>query len=188
LILTNSYDGHFFYARWLRQKNRVPEAISELEKSIEQNPDYMQARYLLMETFVTQRDWLRLRAAAASTLQRFPVDSSSAGFLAAANSSAQAAPEPPVALALTADEYVNLSLAYYQTRKFDDSIKAAREALKLQPDYAAAYNNIAAAYAEMHQWERAIEAARQALKIRPDFELARNNLAWAESQQALRKK
>jgi protein O-mannosyl-transferase len=96
------------------------------------------------------------------------------------NGSAKSAPPPPG----SPEYFVNQSLADYQAGRYRECIEAARQALKLRPDYAEAYNNIAAAQASMGQYNEAIKNALAALKINPDFQLARNNLAWAEGEQA----
>jgi protein O-mannosyl-transferase len=189
-LAPNSAESHYFYGRWLRQKNRPDAAIAAVERSIQANPDYMPARYLAMEIYAERGDSSRLRTASNSTLQRFPSDATAASFLSRANSlmgSGDAGSARLAGAARTADDYVNLSLAHYRKGNYEDCIQAAREALKRQPRYAVAFNNIAAAYAAMHNWDRAIEAAREALKIMPGFELAQNNLAWAESQKRLEK-
>jgi tetratricopeptide (TPR) repeat protein len=80
-----------------------------------------------------------------------------------------------------AECYLSLSLLYHQAGQYWQSIGAAREALRLKPDYAEAYNNIAAAYESLTMWDQAIEAAQQAVRLQPDFQLARNNLTWAEA-------
>ena len=170
-------ETHYYYAQWLRQKDREAEAIRYLDIAITANPDYLPARYLAMEILAKQGEQMQLRKAAESTLQRFPSDSTAAAYLSRAESSG-----PVVKVPMTAEAYLNLSLSYHRTGKFDESIAAAREALKLRPNYAEAYNNIAAAYEEMRMWDPAIEAAHQALRIRPDYELARNNLRWSEEQ------
>ncbi len=74
---------------------------------------------------------------------------------------------------------------YHQTGKYQESIDAARNALRLKPNYPEAYNNIAAAYEAMSMWDPAIEAAQQALRLKPDYQLAKNNLAWSISQKKL---
>ncbi len=84
----------------------------------------------------------------------------------------------------TAENYQNLSLAYYQNRSFQKCIRAAGEAIKLRPDYAEAYNNICSAYNELQQWDTGIKYCEKALEIRPDFELAENNLRWALSKKS----
>jgi tetratricopeptide (TPR) repeat protein len=79
----------------------------------------------------------------------------------------------------TADSYLNLSLQEYQAGRYQESIDAARRALRLDPAMAAAYNNIAASYSSMRMWDPAVENAETAIRLQPDFQLARNNLAWA---------
>jgi tetratricopeptide (TPR) repeat protein len=170
-------ESHYYYARWLRQRSRIPEAIQHLDLAIAANPDYLPARHLGMEILSRQGERAQLRAAAQSALVRFPSDSAAAQYLSRAESA-----EPMAKPSMTPEDYINLSLSYHRVGKFHDSIAAAREALKLRPDYAEAYNNIAAAYEEMQMWDAAIESAQHALRIRPDFELSRNNLLWAEEQ------
>jgi tetratricopeptide (TPR) repeat protein len=80
---------------------------------------------------------------------------------------------------------VSLSLAYCQTGRYEDCAQAAKQALRLRPNYAEAYNNIAAAYQSMGRWDEAIHAAQEAIRLKPDFQLARNNLAFASSQKSL---
>jgi Flp pilus assembly protein TadD len=81
--------------------------------------------------------------------------------------------------ASTPEDLLNLSLEYYRAERFQDCIQAARQALRLNPNYAEAYNNIAAAYNSLGQYDDGIHAAQQAVCLKPDFTLARNNLAWA---------
>ena len=107
------------------------------------------------------------------------------GRLAEAMQGPISAVEQLAATQPTPEHYLNLSDLYHQARRYQDSIDAAKKALRLKPDYAEAYNNIAASYEDMRQWDQAIEAAQQALRIKPDFQLAKNNLAWAQSQKKL---
>lgn len=83
----------------------------------------------------------------------------------------------------SAESYLDQSFRYYQDGRFGDSVAAARAALKLRPNYAAAWNNIAAAYNAVGFWEDGISAAQEALRLQPDYELAKNNLAWAKLNQ-----
>lgn len=84
----------------------------------------------------------------------------------------------------TPEALLNKSLALNQAGKYQESIDAARSALKLRPDYAEAWNNIAAGYESMGQWDQAIAAAENAIRLKPDFQLAKNNLAWSNAQKA----
>lgn len=89
---------------------------------------------------------------------------------------------PPASATLAAPsaaQFLSLSVVHYRARRYAEAIVAAKQALRLQPDYPEAYNNLAASYAELKQWDAAIDAAQHALLLQPDFTLARNNLRWA---------
>jgi tetratricopeptide (TPR) repeat protein len=176
-LAPNQAISHYYYARWLQQKRRDPAAVAELLRAIALNPDYLDARYLLMEILVRSGDWAAVRTAASSTLDRFPSDGSALSYLQRAQSGNAGPPQFN-----TPDDFLNLSVARYHAGQFAESIAAAREALRLNPQFAEAYNNIAAGFQSLGQWDDAIAAARHALKLKPDFELARNNLAWSEAQ------
>jgi tetratricopeptide (TPR) repeat protein len=75
--------------------------------------------------------------------------------------------------------YLELSKAYYEARRYNDCITASYKALELNPDHAVAYNNICAAYNNLCQWDSAVVAGKAALSIDPDFYLAKNNLGYA---------
>jgi tetratricopeptide (TPR) repeat protein len=124
-----------------------------------------------MDIYGQEMDANLLRRTAKETLDRFPGDPQSLAWLARADS-----------LKPTPETWLNESLELYRQGKFDDSIAAAREALKLRPDYSDAWNNIAAAYNSESKWDEGISAAAQAVRLRPDNQLARNNLAWAVQQ------
>jgi protein O-mannosyl-transferase len=87
-------------------------------------------------------------------------------------------------LETTPESYVSRSLGYFQHARYEQAIEAAREALRLRPDYAEAWNNIAASDNCLSRFADAIQAAERALRLKPDFELAKNNLALARSEQA----
>jgi tetratricopeptide (TPR) repeat protein len=84
--------------------------------------------------------------------------------------------------ALNTKGSLDLSLILYRAGRFQDSISAANDALRLTPGSADAYNNIAAGYAGMKMWDEAIRAAGEALRLNPGFQPARNNLVWAVEQ------
>jgi tetratricopeptide (TPR) repeat protein len=178
----------YFYARWLKQQGRIPEAIGDLKSAIALNPPWMPPRTLLMETYQEQSQAAPLRDLAQDTLRIAPGDNSARQFLVSSQNI-----QPPLVAAEklaesqpTADHYLNLSLLYHQAGRYQECIEAARKALKLKPDFAEAYNNIAAANEAMHKWDDAIAAAQHALRINPNFQLAKNNLAYSQSQKQLK--
>lgn len=84
--------------------------------------------------------------------------------------------------AMNADAWINRSLALNQAGRYQESIAAAQQALKINPRSPKAWNNIAAGNEALHRWDAAIAAARKAISLKPDFQLAKNNLAWSEAQ------
>ncbi|MFN8309131.1 MAG: tetratricopeptide repeat protein [Chitinophagales bacterium] len=76
----------------------------------------------------------------------------------------------------SADNYINLSLEYYNNGRFFDCVKASEEALKLNQNNAIAYNNICSAYNMLHDWDKAIAAGEKGLTIDPNNQLLKNNL------------
>jgi tetratricopeptide (TPR) repeat protein len=85
----------------------------------------------------------------------------------------------------TAADFLNDSLRLNQAGKYEESIAAARNVLRLDPQSAEAWNNIAANDEALHRWDDAIAAAQKAIALKPDFQLAKNNLAWSLSQKKL---
>ncbi len=181
--------ARYYYARWLATVRRQQEALAYLTSAIQLNPDYLPARYLMMQVYADSRDEADLRREAQETLARFPTDENAKSWLARAGN-LPATPVAPLIPAnpsaatnvMTADAYVSQSLAFYQAGKYPECIAAAQAALKLRPAYPEAWNNIGAAWNSMSQWDKGIAAELEALRLKPDFQLARNNLAWAESQ------
>jgi tetratricopeptide (TPR) repeat protein len=172
---------YFFYARWLSQVHRIPEAIVNLKTAVGLNPDYLNAQYLLLQLLADSGNASALRAAAQAVLDRFPADATASSWLARA--AALPPPDQSVARpAATADLYVNQSLSFFKTGKYPECIEAAKKALALAPDNATAWNNLGACHNSLLQWDEGIAAETQALRVQPDFQLARNNLAWARER------
>ncbi|HYP14907.1 MAG TPA: tetratricopeptide repeat protein, partial [Bryobacteraceae bacterium] len=167
----------FYFGRWLRREARVGEAEQMLRASIGRNTLYAQPRELLLDLYRESSRWSEVKALALDTLQYLP-DNRKAGEALAVAARPPAAPEP------TPEQLLQLSLVHHQGRRFKQCIDAARQALRLRPNFPEAYNNIAAAYEGLEMWDEAIEAARQALKLRPDYTLARNNLLYSQSQKS----
>jgi tetratricopeptide (TPR) repeat protein len=83
----------------------------------------------------------------------------------------------------SSSEYLlSRSLGLYNQGLYSEAIAAAREALRLRPNYAEAWNNIGAAYNQLARYREAEAACEQALRFKPDFDLARNNLQYARER------
>lgn len=142
-------ESYYFYASWLRSQGRFKEAFELAEQGLKVSPEHTGNKMLYNE----------LLALAANENNQ---------VLAAET----AAKEKP-----SVDNYISLSLIYYQKQQYEKCIEASNEALKIDPNCVAAYNNICSAYNIIGNYDEAIKAGQQALKIDPNFQLAKNNLA-----------
>jgi tetratricopeptide (TPR) repeat protein len=185
-LAPNEAMSRYFYARWLATVNRRPEAIDQLQTAIRVNPDYINARYLLMQAYGDSGRAADLRAQAKETLAILPADGTASSWLARADKLPTKLPaqQPVVPTAKMADVLVAQSLAYFRAGKYAECIASAQQALKLKPDYAEAWNNIGAAWNQLAEWDKGIDAETHALRLKPDLEIARNNLAFAAAQKA----
>ncbi|MGD0017615.1 MAG: tetratricopeptide repeat protein [Verrucomicrobiia bacterium] len=136
------------------------------------------SRWLLSRSRVGEAVGLLRKA-----LELSPGDLFALGLMNSAQALLTTAPVAPLPGTVASSEtYLNLSLKYYNEKRYGEAIAAAEQALKLRPDYAAAYNNICAAYNQLGQYEKAVAAGEQALCYQPDFPLASNNLQYARQR------
>jgi protein O-mannosyl-transferase len=186
-LAPNDEQPPFYYGRWLMTRGRVAEAIPQFQTSIVRNRDYLDPRYALMQAYTDIGMQPLAKSLAADTLQMAPGDALAMRYYRG-QAAGEALPDPVGAAEAaakqspTADNYLNLSLAYHESKRFRDCIRAAEQAIKLRPDFPEAYNNIAAAHEDLGEWDAAIAAAREAVRLKPDFQLAKNNLAYSEQQ------
>lgn len=182
----NTFDSYVFYARYLKQINRIKDAQLMAEKALQLNPYSIMALNILMSVYNELGLWDKLQQTANQTLAIDPNNTTAKTFLEASKThspvieiSNQQIKKPET---LTAADYLNLSLTYYNQQNYDKCIEACKQAIKLKPDYADAYSNMGAAYNQLKQWDKGIEACNKALKISPNHRLANGNLNWAKSQ------
>lgn len=173
---SNYPDPYLYYGRFLNEQGRYPEAIINLQRALALAPANLYARILLMEGYEKTGRKDELKTLALGTLQLSPDNTAAKRYLADAENI------NPVAAANTsptAEKYLNLSLAYFNTGNYKNCIDAAHKALALKPNYDLAYNNICAAYNRLQKWDEAIIAGKKGLSINPDNDLLKNNLAVA---------
>jgi tetratricopeptide (TPR) repeat protein len=80
----------------------------------------------------------------------------------------------------TYENWINLSLAWYNASNFTKSKEAAEEAVKINPKDPLGWNNICAACNQLGDYQRGIEAGLEAVKLNPQWEIANNNLKEAQ--------
>jgi tetratricopeptide (TPR) repeat protein len=170
----NFPDVHFFFARWLVERGRAPEALPHLEKAIEMSPAYENARLLRMDLLAARGGIATAREAAVQYLALDPSSSRAKSYAVGA---------PPLqAESNTYDAYFRLGLTLGQQKNFVDSAIAYRVALDLNPRSADAMNNLGWTLGQLGFGREAIPILEQSLRINPAFDLARNNLSWVRSQ------
>lgn len=79
--------------------------------------------------------------------------------------------------------YTNLAWAYNSDKNYQMAKQAASEAIKRNPNFAAAYYNLGNAQTRAGETAAAIESYKQALKIKKDWAEALNNLGAAYGAQ-----
>lgn len=77
------------------------------------------------------------------------------------------------------ENYVNLSLIYYQKSQFRECIDMCYKVLELDPENATAYNNICSSHNSLGEFNKGAIACEKALQINPEYDLARLNLEYA---------
>jgi protein O-mannosyl-transferase len=176
------YGTYYYYASFLNKHKRYAEAIPMYEKAIELSPTYLNSSYELMQIYYDNEQWDKLRQLAQRTLNMIPEDKLAQNYLNASQTKksktemlADYTNSNP-----TPENYLNLSLAYYQEAQYEKCIDACLKAIKIRPNYAEAYNNICSAYNALGKWQEAINACEKALKLKPDFPLANGNLNYAK--------
>lgn len=179
-------DAYYYYSKFLFGQKRSTETIPYLLQSIAISPGYMQSRYLLMSVYAELGYWEQLNQLATETLTIVPGDQATLNFIdmAKGKKSQLMVNEEEAAKNPTPENYLNLSLQYYNAGEFQKCIDACNEALKLRPNFSEAYNNICTAYNAMKMWDKGIEACEKALQCNPDNEYAKNNLKWAQGEKA----
>jgi tetratricopeptide (TPR) repeat protein len=184
VLSPNTDDSYMFYARYLKQNNRLFEAQQMAEKAYQINPSTLMTLTLLMDIDNTLGQWDKLATVAGKTLSLLPNDSTAQAYLNAAktHTSIVVVNNQPVVKTISAEDYLNMSLNYYNAKAFDKCIEACKQAIKLEPGYADAYSNMGAAYNMLKQWDKGIEACNMALKFNPNHKLAKGNLNWALSE------
>ncbi len=166
------------YSRWLLNHRRVPEALEYARKAAALGSEDVLSRLVMMEIYAEQYDWSLVRTAADEVLRVEPDQPKAQHYLAIAQYSlaqadrAEGRSKEPA----NADDLLAASVVYYQHKRYDQCVDAAKKALKLQPNLPEAYANIATAYHSMGKLDESIEATRELLHLRPNLYFAASDL------------
>jgi tetratricopeptide (TPR) repeat protein len=178
----NYPNSYFYYARFLNDNGRKDEAVALLKKALEMTSAHMDCRYLLMDILYSEKRFEELRQIADATIQIAPNDTKAAEYVKlASGKSLLDISKETAETRKTPEDYLNLSLQYYNAGDYQGCIDAANKSLALRPGYAPAYNNIGSSYNVMKKYKEAKEAMLKALAIDPNNQLYKNNLAVSEA-------
>jgi Tfp pilus assembly protein PilF len=185
------YDQHTpailnYYAQF--NLTRRPKLAEEtLLKSIALAPGDLQSRHLIMELYLEAEAWDKLKQQALQAIALAPHDIKSANYLTLANAKKSKVERQidETAMHPTADNYLQLSMLYFEKKQYQRVIEACQHALTLKTDFAAAYNNLCVVYNELGQYDNAEAACQHALAIEPKFTLAKNNLTAMQTKRAM---
>lgn len=179
--------AYSFYAQWLVVHERLPEAFSLATRAVEMNPWDMDARHVLIDIYTQGNNWKDVMRVATEALAFDPADQPAqhARDLAQSVFDRLTTAEKTASRSNDVNDFLKLSVAYYENKRFAESIDACQKALALQPNLVEAYSNKAAAEFALGRLDDASASLTQALHIKPDFALARHNLdflVWMKAQ------
>ena len=80
---------------------------------------------------------------------------------------------------------VNLCQALNRLRRHEEAVKASKEAIRLDPDYAAAHYNLGVAHGELGQYDEATEALKEAARLDPEAAYPDWGFGWLYAKQGL---
>jgi protein O-mannosyl-transferase len=174
------------FALWLAAQARLGEGLDMANSAVKLDPYDVTGRRVILDVLAQQHNWLDLKQVATDALAIYPDDErlkasiqvAETGINAVSVAKAAALKEP------TVDHLLALSVHYYEVRQYENSIRSAREALKINPNQGEAYANIATAYHTMGKLDETIAALREEIRINPNLRSATHNLEVALAEKA----
>jgi tetratricopeptide (TPR) repeat protein len=166
------------YGQWLLTQDRAPDAFAVASRAVELDPWDLAGRRTIMDAIADSHEWLQLKQAANETLRLFPSDPDGQRSLEVAQAGLDQVPraETVAKAEPTPNNFLALSVVYFQSQKYEECIRAAREALKINPNLPEAYANIATAYHALGKLDETIAALREEVRLKPDMPSAQRNL------------
>ena len=157
------------------QAGRYPQCIAMAQEALKLKPGFAEAYNNMGAAYIKLQQYNEAIDALKQALKLMP------GFTLAQNnltSVAELIDEKGIKTTrLTAADYINLSLHYFNSNMYNECIKACNKALALKPDYDIAYSNMCAAYNKLGEWDLAIAAAKKGLQLNANSQILKNNLA-----------
>ncbi|MCK0190079.1 tetratricopeptide repeat protein [Arenibacter sp. F20364] len=174
----------YFYGRYLFQNNQFKAALDQFKEVNLIVPNYSDINDYILKSYHKLEDWDNMKSFSNEVLARWPQDETAKKYLdiALGKKSILRVLEEEVNNTPSPENYLDLSLQYFNNSNYEDCIRVARKALELKPEYPDAYNNIGIGHFYLLNYDQAIEAYQKALELNPSYQLAKNNLANAEDK------
>lgn len=182
-----SHLTHFYFARFLHQFGRYNEAQTELSRSLRISQYYLPAVYLQLQIYTDLENWEMLSSYLQKLSNVFPKDETlgyykkiSVDRISKIEVVLQQVKQNP-----SSDNYLNLSLLYYNIQNYEACIEASKKAIEIDPNDSKAYNNVCAAFNVIGNYDEAIHWGEKAIQIDPSNQKAKNNLALSKYRKQL---
>ncbi len=174
------------FARWLNAQERLEEGLDMANKAVKLDPYDLTGRRTILEVLAQQHNWLDLKQVATEALVLYPDDDGMKASIQVAETGINSVSVAKLAALKepTVDHLLALSVHYYEVRRYEDCIRSAREALKINPDLGEAWANIATDYHTMGKLDETIAALREEIRINPNLRSATHNLQVVLAQKA----
>src|SRR4051812_855279 len=200
---TASLDALHAYSLALSEGSEVPrlEAIPHLQRAIELDPDFAMAYAFLSSVYANTGQSTLAPAQATKAFQLRDRVSERERFFISWRYYRDAVQAWDKALDLAqswtatypreAGAFNSLGVAYIRIGRFEDSVTAFREAIRLDPRFTPSYGNLAAALLALNQYDAARGVLRQAAERKLDFIGARRLsylLAFVQGETATMKR
>jgi tetratricopeptide (TPR) repeat protein len=179
LQLTPRYSAVYsLFGRWLQSHQRWNEAFEMSTRALALNPGDLTARHTLIDLYSGKSDWEMVNKLAKEALEVDPEDEAGKRSLVISSASLDLLhrTEAQVKSSPTVDLCLKLSVLYFNGQRYEESIRAAREALRLSPNTGEAYANIAAGLRALGRDDEAVAALQEVIRLRPDLTFAKTDL------------
>jgi len=183
-----SYNGYYFYAIFLRDKNRNDEAVRQFLNVVDLAPQFIFARYALMEQYLNNNQLNNLNDLVKESIKMFPDDITVNyynNWIINKNNQTQTL-EKEAIISGDVKKMIELSMIYYNSGNFEKCVEICTKIIQSHSDNVIAYNNLIAALNNLGRYSESIKYGNQALKIDPENQLLKNNIAAAQKRFDLR--
>lgn len=181
----NYHTSWYYYGDFLSKNNKYEQANQHLLQALKISPKHLDSRFRLMENYLAMESWEDLQKTAQETLEIDKNNNKVKLFLLASveRISRLELKEREIDKNPSAQKYLDLSLEYYQKKRYQNCIESAQKALQINPEYPEAFNNICTSYNLLGDYKKAAIACKKALALKPDFQLAKNNLKEIQTRE-----